>query len=103
MNRSIPRIGLLIPRLAWPSWTTTGAPAWPDSTGIGWSAWPWAVMDLGLVPDPAVAGVEDGPLGADFGQAVEVVWRRRGARRPLEGVALPRIVAGVGAVAARDQ
>ena len=51
----------------------------------------------------SVADVEHRPLGPDLGQVVEVVRRRRRAGRPLEGVALPRVVARRLAAAQRHE
>src|SRR5829696_9900131 len=55
------------------------------------------------VIDEAVPRVEDGPLGADLGQPVEVVRRRRRGGRPLERVALPRVIARELAVPERGE
>src|SRR3954449_5545936 len=89
MNSSIPRTGLPSPPEAWLS----AVPCARGSAGVS------AVVSAAIVVlpsvrrGPAVPGVEHRPLGADLGEVVEVVGRRRGGRRPLEGVALPRVVA----------
>ena len=55
-------------------------PSWPGSR---WPA-PW--------PAPWCLRSNSGPLGADGRQRVEVVDRRRAGGRPLQGVAVPRVV-----------
>src|SRR5688500_2591298 len=102
-NRSIPSTTLLMPPVV--SWLrpATGlcsvvVRAWL-SVVIG------SVLDLrgGAVGLWAVADVEHRSLGADLRQSVEVVGRRRRRRRPLQGVALPWVVAGDLTTAQRDE
>src|SRR5262245_57662129 len=96
-NSSIPRTGLPIPPRA-----SCGSPA----TGLCSVVRAWlsaVIVVVRSVADAPVTGVEQGPLGADLGQPVEVVWRWRGAGRPFERVALPRVVAGRLAAAQRDE
>src|ERR1700682_4915030 len=98
MNRSIPSTGLLMPpRLSWASPAigvcSTGTKAWLSAVIVGGS----------MSGRPAVAQVEERPFGADLGQVIEVVRRRRRAGRPLEGVRLPRVVAGDLPAAERDE
>src|SRR5215217_2549315 len=97
MNRSIPRTGFPMPPEPW-----AVAPGWA-------SAWVSAVVSaaIGVAPSvrrgAAVPGVEDRALGADLREVVEVVRGRRRRGRPLEGVGLPRVVAGDPAAAQGDQ
>src|SRR4029079_5022823 len=96
MNSSIPRMGLLMPpRVSWDRPATALC-----SSGTA-RAWLSAVIGRPSVPGrrggrrgtgvdrdrvrrgPAVAEVEQGPLGADLGQPVEVVRRRGRAGGPL--------------------
>src|SRR5206468_8635791 len=91
MKRSIPRIGLLIPpRVSWAKpavglWSLT---EWPGSPVV--NTWD-GVVTIGIhssflrrsMPRPPVAEVEQRPFGADLRKVVEVVGRRRRARRPF--------------------
>src|SRR5262245_43784274 len=70
-NSSIPRTGLPIPPRA-----SCGSPA----TGLCSVVRAWlsaVIVVVRSVADAPVAGVEQGPLGADLGEPVEVVRRRR--------------------------
>src|SRR5688500_12303182 len=106
-NRSIPRTTLLMPpEVSWlspatgllsvvvrPVWVVIGSVlARRDGRGRGDAS-----------GSRAVADVEHRSLRADVRQSIEVVrrrWRRRG---PLEGIALPWVVAGDLATAQRDE
>src|SRR6478735_8751920 len=94
MNSSIPRTGLLIPPSAWLGRTS----CWARTSASGVAV---VIVRPSVRGCPAVPGVEHRALRADLGQVVEVVRRRRGGGGPLEGVALPRVVAGRLAAAQR--
>src|SRR5690349_16123472 len=99
MNRIIPRTGLLVP-----PWVSCGMEA-SGLLSCGSSAFSSVVIVVGgsVLGRPAVANVEEGPLGADLGQSVEVVRRWRRGGRPLERVGLPWVVAGDRAAAQREE
>src|SRR5687767_312922 len=89
MNRSIPRTGLLIP----PRVSCTRPATGVCSVVVRALEPAVTIVALRSVPDPAVPRVEERPFRADLRQVVEVIGRRRGRGRPLEGVRLPRVVA----------
>src|SRR6185436_1371817 len=103
MNSSIPRTGLLIPPLtSWSRPPKRWSPSGVEST-TGAMALAFVVIVRSVAAGLRVAGVEERALGADVRQVVEVVGGRRRAGRPLEGVGLPRVVAGGLAAAQRDE
>src|SRR5215203_6639504 len=116
MNRIIPRMTLLIPpcwscgRAATGLWSVVRAwlsfvivaPSVPGGSGRQ-LAGPIGSRRDRVVPRLAMANIEHRPLGADLRESVEVVRRGRRARRPLQRVALPRVVAGGLAAAQRDE
>src|SRR6478735_2442417 len=100
MNRSIPRTGLLMPPCVSCGIDASGL----CSTGSGWLSVVIAIVAArSVLGRPAVPEVEDRSFGPDLGKMVEVVGRWWRAGRPLERVALPRVVARRLAAAQRQE